>query len=260
VEAVGPGVTDIGPGDDVFGTLADAGFGAFAEYVCAPVSAVVPKPGRLTHEEAAAIPGSALAALQGLRDRGGLREGQRVLVNGASGGVGTFAVQIARSFGAEVTGVCSTRNMDLVRSLGAAHVIDYTREDFVSTGRQYDLILDAAAHRPFRRMLPALVRGGAYVFVGGNTGPTVEAMLLGPLASALGGRKVVFFVTSSKREDLLTLRQLVEDGKLSPVIDRRFTLEEAPDAIRHLESGRGFGKSVITGAGKNVMASSSDAL
>lgn len=245
VEAVGPDVTEFQPGDAVLGHLADAGFGGFAEYVVAPVAALVEKPKNVSFEEAAAVPGSALAALQGLRDAGGLAHGQRVLVNGASGGVGPFAVQIARALGGRVTGVCSGRNVEFVRSLGADRVVDYTKEDPFDGRETYDLVLDAAAHRGVRRSLRAVVPGGAYVLVGGASRVTLQAMLLGPLLTRATGKRVAFFITKVDGNDLATLASMMAGGELSAEIDRREGLEAVPDALRHIESKRGRGKVVV---------------
>ena len=245
VEAVGKSVTRVRPGDEVFGDLSDCGFGGFAEYVSVPETALAPKPAGTTFEEAAAVPGSALPALQGLRDKGRIKPGQKVLVNGASGGVGTFAVQIAKSFGAEVTGVCSTRNVEMVRSLGADHVIDYTKEDFARNGQRFDLILDAAAFRPLRDHLRALTPAGIYVLVGGAMAQTFKVMLFGPLISTLTNKKAAFFISAPNQEDLVTLKGLVETKHVTPVIDRRYPLSEVPEAIRYVETGHARGKVVI---------------
>ncbi len=248
VDAVGPGVTSLRVGDEVFGSTADHGFGGFAEYVAAPATAFVPKPARSSWVDAAAVPGSALTALQALRRAGvspDAEPGLRVLINGASGGVGTFAVQIARAYGAHVTGVCSGPNVALVRSLGADHVIDYTMEDFRTGGARWDAIVDTAAHRPFRESLPALVSGGRYVFVGGSSGPTNRAMLLGPVWSRLSDKTVAFLISSATPDDLEELARLLSLGELRPVVERTFALEEVPEAIRWLESGEGRGKIVV---------------
>lgn len=244
VEAVGRNVTEFQPGDEVFGDLSGSGFGAFAEYVAVPEEAVALKPAGMTFEEVAAVPSAAITALQGLRDQGhALRQpGQKVLVNGASGGVGSFAVQIAKSFGAEVTGVCSTRNVEMVRSLGADHVIDYTQEDFTQNGRRYDLILDAAAYRSLSEYKPALAPEGLYVMVGGGTAQFLQAMLL----AITGNKKMVSFVKKTNKEDLVILKELLEAGQVAPVIDRRYPLSETPEAIRYLEQGHARGKVVVT--------------
>jgi len=245
VEAVGAGVTRFRPGDEVFGDLSDSGFGAFAEYACVSERVLVPKPIGTTFEEAAALPIAATVALQGLRDKGRIRPGQKVLVNGASGGVGTFAVQIAKALGAEVTGVCSPRNLELVASIGADHVIDYTREDFTRSGTRYDLILDAAAYRSVLDYRRALGPGGVYVMIGGATVRMFQTMFLGPLVSGRGGGRLEFLMMKSSPADLDAVKQLVEDGKVSPVLDRTYTLAEVPEAIRYLEAGHTQGKVVI---------------
>ena len=246
VEAVGSSVTQFQPGDEVFGR----GAGAFAEYVCARDDAVVLKPTILTFEAAAAVPVAALTALQGLRDKGQIQPGQRVLVNGASGGVGTFAVQIAKSFGAEVTAVCSTRNVDLVRSIGADHVIDYTQADVTRNGQQYDLILAVNGYHPISAYRRALSPTGVYVLVGGSKThlyqALLQALLLGPLISRTGGQKMRFFITKPNRQDLAFVKELLEAGKVKPVIDRRYPLSETADAVRYLEEGHARGKVVIT--------------
>jgi len=248
VEAVGRNVTRFKPGDEVFGT----GGGAFAEYVLASESKVVLKPANLTFEQAAAVPVAALTALQGLRDKGRIQPGQKVLINGASGGVGTFAVQIARSFGADVTGVCSTRNVDMVRALGADHVIDYTREDFTLGAQRYDLILDNVGNHSllaFRRVMNPKAN---YVLIGGGgpddgrwigpmAGP-VKALMLSPFVSQEFG----MLLASINQADLAILTELMEAKKVTPVIDRTYTLSEVPAAIRYLEEGHARGKVVIT--------------
>jgi NADPH:quinone reductase-like Zn-dependent oxidoreductase len=246
VEAVGKDVTQFRPGDEVFGGRD----GAFAEYVCVREDrAVVPKPANVTFEQAAAVPVAALTALQGLRDKGQIQPGQKVLVNGASGGVGTFALQIAKSFGAEVTGVCSTRNVDLARSIGADHVIDYTREDFTRSDRRYDLMLDVAGSRSWSECRRVLNPQATLVIVGGPKGNR----LVGPLshivkvrlAALRSSRKVVFFVAKFSKPDMVVLRELLEAGKVTPVIDRRYELGEIADAFRYLGEGHTRGKVTI---------------
>jgi len=245
VESVGDAVKDFRPGDEVFGL----GNGAFAEYVCVR-DAVAPKPARLTFEEAAGVPVAGFTALQALRDRGRVEPGQKVLVNGASGGVGTFAVQIAKHLGAEVTGVCSTRNVDLVRSLGADHVVDYTQEDFTRGDRRYDLLLDIAGTRSFAACRRVLTPGAKVVVIGAPKDPP----MLGPLrhiaamrlASVRSGHQVIFFVAKPNRADLGTLGDLIESGKIRPVIDRRYGLDEVTDAFRYLAEGHARGKIVLT--------------
>jgi NADPH:quinone reductase-like Zn-dependent oxidoreductase len=235
VEAVGGKVTRFQPGDEIFGMKS----GAFAEYLCVPEEGVVLKPANLTYEEAAAVPVAALTALQGLRDKGQIQPGHKVLINGASGGVGTFAVQIAKSFGAEVTGVCSARNLDMVRSIGADRVIDYSEEDFTQTDVLYDLILDAVGNHPLSDCRRALHANGIYVAVAGSV---VRALWI-----AMTGRKrMVSMLTKSNREDLCFMKERLETGKVTPVIDRRYPLREVAEALRYLEEGHARGKVVIT--------------
>ena len=246
VEAVGSAVTDVRPGEEVFGGTSS---GAFAEYVCVRRT-VVTKPANLTFEQAAAVPTAAVTALQGLRDHGRLRPGHTVLINGASGGVGTFAVQLAKAFEAEVTGVCSTHNVDLVRSLGADHVVDYTREDFTRSGRRYDLLLDVAGSRSWSDCKRVLGQGATLVLVGGPktnpwTGPLGHVAGV-RLASLRASQKVVFFVARFTREDFLVLQELLEAGKVTPVIDRQYELSEAPAALSYLGEGHARAKVVIT--------------
>jgi NADPH:quinone reductase-like Zn-dependent oxidoreductase len=249
VEAVGRDVTQLQPGDDVFGDLTEFGYGAFAEYACAPERAWAPKPAGMTFEQAATIPQAAILALQGLRGRGRrVQAGQRVLVNGASGNVGPFAVQIAKAYGAEVTGVCSTCKMDLVHELGADHVIDYTREDVSRGGRRYDWIVDVAGNHPILGWRRALRPGGTYVMVGGPTSRILAALVLGPVISLAGSRKMglMLWWKPFKKEDVAVLVELIEAGRIAPVIDRRYPLDEVADALRHLKEGRARGKIVIT--------------
>ncbi len=245
VEAVGKNAGQFKPGDEVFGDVSGSGFGAFAEYVSVPESALVLKPANIAFDEASAVPSAAMAALQGLRDTGRIQPGQKVLINGASGGVGTFAVQIAKSFGAEVTGVCSTRNVDMVRSIGADHVIDYTQEDFTQNGQQYDLILDAAAFRSILDYKRALHPKGIYVMVGGATAQFFQAMFIAPWVSMTGTKKMATMLKKSNNEDLAFVKALLETGKIKPVIDRRYPMSEVPDALRYLETGRARGKIVL---------------
>jgi NADPH:quinone reductase-like Zn-dependent oxidoreductase len=248
VEAVGGNVKQFQPGDEVFGDLSGGGFGGggFAEYVCASEDALALKPARLTFEEAAAAPMAAVTALQGLRDKGRIQPGQKVLINGASGGVGTLAVQIAKSFGAEVTGVCSTRKSDMVRSIGADHVIDYTQEDFTRNGQRYDLILAVNGYRPISDYKRALNAKGIYVMVGGSTAQIFQALLLGPWMSMTGSKKMGALSAKPDQEDLVFVKELVEAGKVMPVIDRRYPLSEVGEALRYLEEGHAGGKVVIT--------------
>jgi NADPH:quinone reductase-like Zn-dependent oxidoreductase len=246
VEAAGPQASQFHPGDAVVGDLSTSGFGAFAEYVCAPESALISKPERLTFEEAAAVPVAGLAALQGLRDCGHIEAGQHVIINGASGGVGTFAVQIAKAFGATVTAVCSTEKIDAVRSLEPNHVIDYKRTDITQSDAQYDLLLDAAAYRSPRAYLDILRPGGTYVMVGGSTARLFQAMFLAPVVSMTSENTLEVLMSSPNQEDLHTLSDLIDDGKITPLIDRRFSLREVPEAIRYVEARQVCGKVVIT--------------
>jgi NADPH:quinone reductase-like Zn-dependent oxidoreductase len=242
VEAVGRNAKQFQPGDEVFGDVSRCGFGAFAEYVAVPESDLALKPANITFEEAATVPQAALVALQGLSDKGQIQPGQKVLINGASGGNGTFAVQIAKSFGAEVTGVCSTRNLDLVRSIGANHVIDYTQEDFTTSGQQYDLIFDIAGNRSVSDYMRALRPKGTYV----ACAISPVALLLGPLISMLGSKKVVQLSHSPDVKDLIFVKELLEAGKVVPVIDTWYPLSEVADALRNYEDGHSQGKVVIT--------------
>lgn len=246
IEAVGGNVKQYRPGDEVFGDLAAYGSGGFAEYVAVPERALALKPATLSFEEAAAVPMAAVTALQGLRDAGRIRAGQKVLINGASGGVGTFALQIAKAFGAEVTAVCSTRNLELARSLGADRVIDYTQEDFTRTGQTYDLILAANGYHPLAAYKRALAPQGIYVMAGGKPGQIFEAMLLGRWLSETGGRKLGGFTARANQGDLVALTELLEARKIVPVIDRRYPLSETTEALRYLGAGHARGKVVIT--------------
>ena len=245
VEAVGGNVTHFQPGDEVFGDLSGDGFGGFAEYVCASEDALAWKPADTSFEEAAAVPSAAATALQGLRDKGQIQQSHKVLINGASGGVGTFAVQIAKSFGAEVTGVCSTSKLNMVRSIGADHVIDYTQEDFTKNGQRYDLILAANGHHPISAYKRALSPEGIYVMTGGSGAQMFQAMLLGPMISMTGHKKMGNLLKQPSKKDLVVLRELLEAGKVTPVIDRTYPLSEVPEAIRYLENGHAQGKVVI---------------
>jgi NADPH:quinone reductase-like Zn-dependent oxidoreductase len=246
VEAAGSNVKQFQPGDEVFGDLSRCGWGGFAEYVCAREEAVVLKPANVTFEEAAAIPVAAVTALQGIRDKGQIQPGQQVLINGASGGVGTFAVQIAKSLGAEVTAVCSTRNVDMVRSMGADHVIDYTQEDFTKNGQQYDLILAANGYHPISAYKHTLRPKGVYVMTGGSMAQMYQAMLLGPLMSMIGSKKMGNLMARPNPFDLVFMKELLERGKVKPVIERCYPLSEVPEAVRYVEEGHARGKVVIT--------------
>jgi NADPH:quinone reductase-like Zn-dependent oxidoreductase len=246
VEAVGKNVKPFQPGDDVFGDISGCGWGGFAEYVSVPENALVLKPANLTFEQAAAVPMAAVTALQGLRDKGKIQAGQKVLINGASGGVGTFAVQIAKSFGTEVTAVCSTRNLDIVRSIGADHVVDYTKEDFTQDGQQYDLILAANGYHSLSDYKRALRPEGIYVCTGGSLTQIFQSMLLGPFISMTGSKKMGNSATNPNQKDLAFMKELLEAGKIVPVIDRRYPLSEVPEALRYLGEGHAQGKVVIT--------------
>ena len=247
VEAVGRNVTHFKPGDAVFGWCG----GAFAEYARTSQSKLVMKPDNASFEQAAAVPVAALTALQGLRDKGKIQPGQKVLINGAAGGVGTFAVQIAKSFGAEVTGVCSTRNVEMVRSIGADHVIDYTREDFTKSGQYYDLIFDLVANHSFsarRRVLDpkGIYIGAGIIGLGGSMVRLLSHQITELVLSRFVSQKFVTLMAKLSKEDLTILRELMEAGKVTPVIDRTYSLSEVPQAIRHLEEGHARGKIVIT--------------
>ena len=242
IETVGRNVKQFRPGDEVFGMVK----GGFAEYACAPESALVLKPVNTSFDEAAAIPMAAITALQGLRDEGQIQAGQKVLINGASGGVGTFAVQIAKSFGAEVTAVCSTRNLDQARSIGADHIIDYTKEDFTKNGQQYDLVFAANGYHSLSAYKRALTPKGIYIMAGGSMAQIFQSMLMGSMMSETGGRKMAGVSAKRNQKDLAFLKELVEAGKVVPVIDRRYPLSEAAEALRYLGAGHAKGKVVIT--------------
>ena len=245
IEAVGKNVKQFLPDDEVFGMVK----GGFAEYSCAPEDALALKPSNLLFEQAAAVPMAAVTALQGLRDEGQIQAGQKVLINGASGGVGTYAVQIAKSFGAEVTAVCSTRNVDQARSIGANHVIDYTKEDFTRSGQQYDLIFAVNGYHSLLAYKRALTPKGIYVMAGGSKAQMFESML-GSWMSEKGGRKMRGVAAKRSQKDLNILKELLEEGKIVPVIDRRYPLSEAAEAIRYLGEGHARGKVVITVGGR----------
>ena len=247
VEAVGTNVTQFQPGDEVFGVVA----GGFAEYACAAENQVALKPSNLSFEEAAAVPVAALTALQGLRNKGQIQPGQQVLIHGASGGVGTFAVQIAKAFGAEVTAVCSTRNVDMARSIGADQVIDYTQKDVTRTGQRYDLILAVNGYHPIFAYRRALRPKGRYVLVGGSKAHVfqalLQALLLGPVISRTGKQQMGFMgIAKINQQDLVYVKELLEAGKVVPVIERRYPLGETAEALRYLEEGHARGKVVIT--------------
>jgi NADPH:quinone reductase-like Zn-dependent oxidoreductase len=247
VEAIGRLVTQFQPGDEVFGAKGFAG-GGFAEYVCAVEDELALKPADISFEHAAAVPVAAITALQGLRDIGRIQRGQKVLIDGASGGVGTFAIQIAKAFGAEVTAVCSTRNVDIARSIGADHVIDYSREDFTRSGQRYDLIMAANARHSVFDYRRALSQNGTCVKAGGKPSLTgmLQDLLVTPLLSLRGRKKVHSFIAKLHKKDLIVLKDLLEAGKIVPVIDRRYPLSDVAAALRYLEEGHAQGKVVIT--------------
>jgi NADPH:quinone reductase-like Zn-dependent oxidoreductase len=246
VEAVGTAVRQLRPGDEVFGYLSRYRGGTFAEYACAGEDEVAVKPANLSFEQAAAVPLAVCTALQGLRDKGNLQPGQRVLVQGASGGVGTFAVQIGKALGAEVTGVCSTRNLDMVRSIGADHVIDYTKEDFTRRGTQYDLILAVNGYHPISDYLRSLTPEGVYVVAGGSMRQLFEAALQARRSPRVGSPKTHVVTLVHKQEDLVFLRGLLESGQVKPVIDGSYPLRRTAEALRYFEETHARGKVVIT--------------
>jgi NADPH:quinone reductase-like Zn-dependent oxidoreductase len=247
VEAVGRNVTQFQPGDEVWGDLSfPHGLGAFAEYVCAAENALAPKPASMSFEEAATYPQAAIVALQSLRGKAQIQPGHKVLINGAGGGMGTFAVQLAKHFGADVTGVDSTRKLDMLRSLGADHVMDYTQEDYTKSGQHYDLILDVAAYRSVFDYRRALAPEGIFMMVGGSLGTLLQVVLLGALISRSGGKRIgINAWEPNKREDLAFLAELFEAGAVAPVIDRRYPLSQVPEALRYLEEEPHLGKLVI---------------
>lgn len=246
VEAVGRNVTGFQVGDEVFGVCR----GSFAEYATAPASQLAHKPARLTPEQAAAVPVSGCTALQALRDKGRIRAGQRVLVIGAGGGVGTYAVQLAKAHGADVTGVCSTGKVDFVRSLGAHHVVDYTRDDLGDPGHRYDLVVDCAGNRPLSRLRRVLAPAGTLVIIGGEGGGRllggVQRLLGAALLSRFGGRTLTGLMAQDSGEDVAALGEFIESGKVTPALDRTFALGEVPEAVRYVRAGRARGKVVIS--------------
>ena len=242
IEAVGKNVKEFQPGDEVFGMVK----GSFAEYVCTPENALALKPVHTSFNETAAIPMAAITALQGLRDEGQIRAGQKVLINGASGGVGTFAVQIAKSFGTEVTAVCSTRNLEQARSIGAEHVIDYTKEDFTKNGQQYDLVFAANGYHSLSAYKRALTPKGIYVMAGGSMAQIFQAMLMGSIMSETSGRKMTGVSAKGNQNDLIFIKELFEAGKVKSIIDRQYPLSEAAEALRYLGAGHARGKVVIS--------------
>jgi len=246
VEAIGPDVTQFKPGDEVFGDLSSCGFGGFAQYATAPERFLAIKPVNLTFEQAAAVPSAAVTAMQALRDAGKIASGMRVLINGASGGVGTFAVQIAKSFDTHVTGVCSSRKLTGVRALGADEVIDYAADDFTKSDERYDLILAANGNHPISAYKRCLAPGGTYVMSGGSTKQMFQALLLGPLISLTGDKRMTSMLTKPNQVDLQLVGKLISSCKIAPVIDRQYPLSQTPDAIRYLEQGHAAGKVIIT--------------
>ena len=245
VEAVGRNIKLFQPGDEVFGDISGCGWGGFAEYVCVPENALALKLASMTFEEAAAVPQAAVMALQGLRYKGQIQPGQKVLINGAGGGAGTFAVQIAKYFGAEVTGVDSTRKLDMMRSIGADHVIDYTQEDFTKNGQRYDRIVDMAAHHSTFDYKRALSPKGIYGVIGGSQLRILQTVLLGPRISLIGSKKMGL-VLHKPNKDLAFMIELIEAGKVVPVIDRRYPLSEVAEALRYFGEGHAKGKVIIT--------------
>lgn len=246
VEAVGPDVKRFKPGDEVFGYIAGSGQSGFAEYCCVSEKKLALKPVNASFEQAAAVPVAGITALQGLRDKAQIKSGQKALIQGASGGVGTFAVQIAKYYGAEVTAVTSSGNMDQARALGADHVIDYEKENFTRSGRQYDLILGVNGYHPLAAYKRALAPNGVYVMAGGTFTQIFQAMLLGSWYSEKIGRRLGGVSAKQSQEDLVFLRGLIESGKVVPMIDRRYPLVETPEAVRYLGTGHARAKIVIT--------------
>ncbi|WP_026575437.1 NAD(P)-dependent alcohol dehydrogenase [Bacillus sp. UNC438CL73TsuS30] len=246
VEAVGKNVKQFQPGDDVFGDLSGCGWGGFAEYAAIPEQAIALKPTNLSFEEAAAVPMAGVTALQAIRNKGKLQTGQKVLINGASGGVGTFAVQIAKAYGAEVTGVCSTKNLEILRSLGADHVIDYKKEDFTKSNHLYDLILGVNGSHPITAYKRVLTPNGIFVHVGGSGAQMFQAMVLGPWISMLGKKKMSTFLQRANQQDLIYLKELLETGQVKPVLDRCYKFNEVHKAFRYFAEGHAQGKIVLT--------------
>ena len=246
VEAVGGNVKQFKSGDEVFGDLTEYGFGAFAEYVCVPENALVLKSASITFEEASTVTSRVAIAVKYLHAKRPIQPGHKVLINGAGGGVGTFAVQIAKYYGAEVTGVDTAEKLDMIRSIGADHVIDYTKEDFTKNGQRYDLILDIAAHHSIFDYKRSLSSDGIYLIVGGSRSSIFQALFLGPLISMLGSKKMGIPMKPNKREDLVFVKELIEAGKVVPVIDRRYPLSKVAEALQYLEEGNQKGKIVIT--------------
>jgi NADPH:quinone reductase-like Zn-dependent oxidoreductase len=245
VESVGSEVKTLKVGDEVFGDISSCGFGGLAEYVAVPETALVTKPANISFEEAAASGMAAGTALQGLRDKGKIQAGQQVIINGASGGVGTFAVQLAKYFGAEVTAVCSTKKIDLVRSLGADHVIDYTKENFTQSGKQFDLIFAANGYHPIADYKRALKPNGIYVMAGGRGKQLFEGLVLAPFASMGSGKTMTNVMAVPKQDDLRFIRDLLEICKIRPVIDKTYPLSQAKEAMRYLSEGHAAGKIIV---------------
>jgi NADPH:quinone reductase-like Zn-dependent oxidoreductase len=245
VEVAGTNVSRFQPGDEVFGDILPR-MGGFAEYVCARESALALKPASMTFEEAAAIPQAAVIALQGIRDKGHVQPGQKVLINGAGGGAGTFAVQLAKMYGAEVTGVDNTGKLDFMRSLGADHVIDHTREDFTKNGEQYDLILDIVAHRSVFAYKRALRSNGSYFLAGGSVATMLQILLVGPWIRGTTGKKIRILAVRPNIEDVHIMKDLIEAGKVTPIFDKTYPLSEVPEAIGYVGEGQAQGKVVIT--------------
>ena len=242
---VGKSNTQFRPGDEVFGEI--PGYhGGFAEYVCTRGTTLALKPASMTFEEAAAIPQAGVIALQGMREKGQVQPGQKVLINGAGGSAGSFAIQLAKLYGAEVTGVDNTGKMDYLRSLGADHVIDYTREDFTKNGKQYDLILDVIAHRSVFAYARALRPNGTYFFVGGSVATLFQILFLGPLMRKMTGKNIRILMVAQNRKDLIAVTELCEAGEIRPVIDRKYPFSEVPEAMRYVGEGRAKGKVIIT--------------
>lgn len=246
IEAVGKGVKRFRVGDEVFGDLSGCGWGGFAEYVAVPEHAIALKPTNISFEEAAATPMAGVTALQGLRDKGKIKSGQKVLIYGASGGVGTFAVQIAKSIGAEVTGVCSTRNLEILRLIGADHIIDYTKDDFTQNEECYDLILGVNGSNSISAYKRILKPNGNFVHVGGSESQLFQTLVLGPFVSMTGNKKISSLLQRANQKDLNYVKELLETGKVKPIIDKRYKLNEITEAFKYFQEGHAQGKVVIT--------------
>jgi NADPH:quinone reductase-like Zn-dependent oxidoreductase len=246
VEAIGKDVTQFQVGDEVYGDLSESGFSTFAEYVCATEAVLSLKPTNISFEQAATVPCAALTALQGLRDCGRIKSGQKILINGASGGVGSFAVQIAKALGAEVTAVGNTNKMEMLRSIGADQIIDYTQTDITKNGQEYDLIIDAAAYRSVFDYRPILKAEGTYVLIGGSISRLFQVLLFGSVISRIMRRKLKCLMAKPNRSDLIILKDLIEAGKVAPFVDRTYPLREVPAAIRQLEQRQVRGKVAIS--------------